>query len=254
MGVAAILLAIGANAAATVVMDKPPAFVTPPKYPAIALRNEISGPVRVRLIVRPNGKVTECAIIASSGYFGLDQGTCASMQKDAAFAPTKDKANRQFEMRIDWSVGGYGSVPDALRVLSSRLYGLREGQSVPPKIVLGACQQQSGFRWCDAGPPPAYLGPDKPSGGKLRLAIDDAKGSVIGFELEFDPPLTVAAAREISYHHGPACFTAKDRSTQGWVAGRSYLVLVTGKAIAGHAEMSPLLQSATAACPRLARP
>lgn len=252
MGVAALLIGLAVPTLSLVTLDKPPEFAKPPKFPQVALRNRVGGLVRVRLIVRPNGKVTDCNIVASSGYFALDLGTCVSLRKDAAFAPSAEKNDRQFETGLNWSIaGGGGSAPHALRILETRLFDLRAGQPVSARIPLGACEQAAGFAWCNVGPPPTYMRSDDPSAGKLRLAIDDVTKGVTGFDLKFDSAMTAAALAEVNYHHGQPCYVSRDGVTKGWIAGRSYLVLTDSLMIAGRPEMSPLLKTASATCPPL---
>ena len=45
-------------------------------YPAAAIRNREEGVTDFRLIVGPNGRVSNCSIVRSSGYVSLDSATC----------------------------------------------------------------------------------------------------------------------------------------------------------------------------------
>ena len=56
-------------------------------YPAEAVRNEEQGTVQAELSVDPQGRVSRCRIIRSSGHATLDQATCQILQRRATFLP-----------------------------------------------------------------------------------------------------------------------------------------------------------------------
>lgn len=51
---------------------------TPPAYPAQALRDELEGSVRLKLLIAPEGGVTEAWVLRSSGHRSLDQAALAA--------------------------------------------------------------------------------------------------------------------------------------------------------------------------------
>jgi len=59
-------------------------------YPADAVRNEEQGTVQAELSVDPQGRVSACRIIRSSGHTTLDQATCQILQRWATFRPARD--------------------------------------------------------------------------------------------------------------------------------------------------------------------
>jgi len=61
-------------------------------YPARALREETEGTVAVRVTVDPNGRVSACSVIGSSGSSILDGAACKGMQRYARFDPALDAA------------------------------------------------------------------------------------------------------------------------------------------------------------------
>ena len=59
-------------------------------YPAAAIRAEEQGRSRMRLEVRADGRVSECAIIGSSGSNALDAASCRLLRARARFGPALD--------------------------------------------------------------------------------------------------------------------------------------------------------------------
>lgn len=68
----------------------PGSWVTTEDYPAEALRYEQEGAVAFRLVVDRSGKVSDCAVTASSGYPVLDAQTCSLVRQRALFTPARD--------------------------------------------------------------------------------------------------------------------------------------------------------------------
>jgi protein TonB len=68
----------------------------------------IGGTTGVRLRIEPDGKVSECAVIESSGSAGLDKQTCAVSKRRGRYTPAighdgKPLWSFTFE-RITWMV------------------------------------------------------------------------------------------------------------------------------------------------------
>ena len=61
-------------------------------YPAEALRGHQSGRTTVRLDIGPEGRVTACSLLASSGHRSLDDRTCLILSRRARFEPALDAA------------------------------------------------------------------------------------------------------------------------------------------------------------------
>ena len=59
-------------------------------YPEAALRNEESGSVQLKLAIGPDGNVTDCTVLRTSGSRALDTTTCRLLKKRARFVPAKD--------------------------------------------------------------------------------------------------------------------------------------------------------------------
>ena len=79
-------------------------YISDSDYPADAIRNGEQGIVGFQLEVGPDGIVSSCRIVASSGSASLDTATCRIMQARARFTPARD--------------GGGHAVPD---VVTSRI-------------------------------------------------------------------------------------------------------------------------------------
>lgn len=73
--------------------DWPPiSLFTSDDYPAAAMRGNDEGMVRYRLEIGPNGRVSSCAITASSGSAPLDNATCRILTTRSRFRPAQDSA------------------------------------------------------------------------------------------------------------------------------------------------------------------
>ncbi|WP_067735589.1 energy transducer TonB [Novosphingobium naphthalenivorans] len=62
-------------------------WVTTNDYPTSDIRQGHTGTVRFRLAIDTDGRVTDCTILQSSGYDGLDKATCRNLAKRARFDP-----------------------------------------------------------------------------------------------------------------------------------------------------------------------
>ena len=81
-------------------------YVSNDDYPDAAIRAAEQGTVAFALIVGPDGRVTRCSIVQSSGHDSLDQATCTIMQGRARFEPARDSEGRPVadtvSSRIRW--------------------------------------------------------------------------------------------------------------------------------------------------------
>lgn len=71
---------------------EPGRWVTNDDYPSREATLDHEGLTRVRLGVGTNGRVTDCAVTASSGWPTLDQATCTWLTRRARFDPATDSA------------------------------------------------------------------------------------------------------------------------------------------------------------------
>lgn len=66
-------------------------WITTDDYPARALRSEIEGTARYRVVVGTNGRVSSCEIVSPTGNAQLDQATCRLITRRAQFEPATDE-------------------------------------------------------------------------------------------------------------------------------------------------------------------
>ncbi|GGB67048.1 energy transducer TonB [Blastomonas aquatica] len=86
----------------------PGSWATPNDYPARALREERAGTTRFRVSIGPDGRVTDCQIIGSSGHADLDQATCTNVTRRARFRPALDAAGNpiadSYSNAVRWEI------------------------------------------------------------------------------------------------------------------------------------------------------
>lgn len=70
-------------------------------YPADAMDAGEQGFVAYRLDIGPDGRVSHCSILQSSGSAALDSGTCRVVSDRARFTPARDGEGRPIPDRRD---------------------------------------------------------------------------------------------------------------------------------------------------------
>lgn len=89
-------------------MNNPAQWVTANDYPSKALRQELEGNVRFKLTINEIGRVSNCAIISSSGHETLDSVTCELIMQRAQFRPAFDKSGKPktgfYTNRVRWVI------------------------------------------------------------------------------------------------------------------------------------------------------
>ena len=77
-------------------------------YPPSSLRNEEEGTTGYHLTVGADGRVTACAVTASSGHPALDDTACRLLSRRARFNPGKDSAGQPtggvYDGRFTWRI------------------------------------------------------------------------------------------------------------------------------------------------------
>jgi len=69
-------------------------YLSSADYPLHAIRHREEGTATFRIGIGPDGRVSACAITASSGHKSLDQATCRIMRERLRFAPARDSEGR----------------------------------------------------------------------------------------------------------------------------------------------------------------
>lgn len=86
--------------------NDPQKWVTTDDYRSNWIRQEMTGRARFRLEIAADGRVTNCAITASSGHAALDDATCALVSKRARFQPARGSDGGavpgSYASTIDW--------------------------------------------------------------------------------------------------------------------------------------------------------
>ena len=77
----------------------PGSWIRPDDYPARAMRAGEQGTVRFNLTIGPNGAVTACQIVGSSGSPTLDEATCRLVSRRARFNPAVDSTGAAVDGR-----------------------------------------------------------------------------------------------------------------------------------------------------------
>lgn len=70
-------------------------WVTTEDYPTADVRAGHTGSVHFRVAIDASGRVSDCTILQSSGYPGLDAATCRNVSKRARFDPATDSAGER---------------------------------------------------------------------------------------------------------------------------------------------------------------
>jgi TonB family protein len=90
----------------------PAAWITQADYPRAAIRESMSGLVRFRVMVGPDGRVTDCFITRSSGHDLLDHQTCSQLSSRARFNPATDSDGQP--ARGTWAATFRWNPPDTV--------------------------------------------------------------------------------------------------------------------------------------------
>lgn len=89
-------------------LGDPARWVSPDDYPPGELRREHEGVTRFRLSIGTDGRVTNCAIIGSSGWPALDAAACAKLSARATFRPAidenGDKVSGSYTNGVLWNI------------------------------------------------------------------------------------------------------------------------------------------------------
>lgn len=124
------------------------------QYPYDALLNGHEGAVRIKGVVRPSGRFSECAVIKSSGNNALDQKACRSMTEYAQFQPARDADGEaifaMFETTVtyrlpEWPVEGQ-SLSRQPKPKKMERWAARIQENVPTALSLPARNVTVGLR------------------------------------------------------------------------------------------------------------
>lgn len=78
-------------------------------YPRAAIQARKSGTVRIRFVVAPSGRVSQCVVTRSSGSAALDETTCRLIQSRFRYRPARDYTGQPIAETIrgehEWELG-----------------------------------------------------------------------------------------------------------------------------------------------------
>lgn len=98
-------------------------WITAQDYPAEALSGNLEGRVAFILTVSPQGTVTDCRIVVSSGSVLLDETTCRLVSERAHFIPARDANEKPvaggYSGSIRWALPGNRRPPQPREELLS---------------------------------------------------------------------------------------------------------------------------------------
>lgn len=102
-------LVVAENASTTfpspaVPRNDPARWIRDRDYPRSARREQREGAVVFELMIRPNGRVESCSIIASSGHDDLDQVTCEKITARARFRKPEDGYGDIYRSSVRWAL------------------------------------------------------------------------------------------------------------------------------------------------------
>lgn len=80
-------------------------------YPSVALQKEMEGTTGFSVTVGPDGRVSDCVIISSSGSPELDLATCTNVKRRARFEPALDAngspTTGKYANRVRWQIPSF---------------------------------------------------------------------------------------------------------------------------------------------------
>jgi TonB family protein len=122
-------------------------------YPPKALMNQVEGTTGFSVTVGPDGRVSGCQIISSSGSPDLDQATCVNVTRRARFDPALDGSGKpivgRYQNRVRWQIPSFASMGSAPLQLNSyprspqilNPFSLRIAPDDYPPAALAALQE-----------------------------------------------------------------------------------------------------------------
>lgn len=186
-----LMPAKGANPVPT---GNPGLWVTTNDYPPEALREEREGTVGFSLNIGPDGRVSACKVISSSGHSDLDDAACTLITQRARFDPARNAKGiaktGQYANRVRWQIPTKGQnvarnfpIPKAGQVNMSFVV---DENGKPSKCEMSAAATISEARTpCDAGVTfqPYY----NDRGERVRVKVQTSQTVNITQENDADP-------------------------------------------------------------------
>ena len=150
--------------------NNPASWVTTNDYPPASLRANESGTVAFLLTINPQGRVSACMIIMSSGHPLLDEATCSLVTRRASFTPARDARGRpttgSYSNRIRWMVPTDSGLRQIGELIAVQTFVVETDGSVSNCQLSLNGTKQSDTRGMDACAPGSHYKPFVDSAGK----------------------------------------------------------------------------------------
>lgn len=140
-------------------MFDPGRWVGTSDYPSQSVRERREGTTAFKVTVGPQGRVTACAIMASSGSSDLDEATCRLVTQRAVFHPALDRKGKPttgaYQNRVRWVLRKPIAVMPAHRKMdhfvetdgsSSGCEEWVDGKPVDPQSSRSPCKANAKFK------------------------------------------------------------------------------------------------------------
>lgn len=163
----------------------PATWVTTNDYPVVALRNHQEGTTSFRVGISPQGRVSTCTIVHSSGSPSLDAATCALITQRAVFRPALDKHGKvtasTYTNRVRWIIPEGPPVPIQIKPELAEVSFVIEVDGSASNCV----KTVNGLRSYD-------LGPNDPCSSGVKFApFTDAQGRAVRKRVTYTTSLKV---------------------------------------------------------------
>lgn len=126
----------------------PPWFKFAEDYPMKAFERKWEGVTQFQLLVAPDGSVSNCSIVKSSGHELLDETTCLLASKRAEFRPARGPDGNVvwgvYRSEAMWALPEHRLATTAAPDLEVSLNKLPAGVSEPPAVKLAYSVDTSG--------------------------------------------------------------------------------------------------------------
>ncbi len=109
-------------------------------YPMKAFERKWEGVTQFELLIAPDGKITKCTVVHSSGHDELDDKACFLTEKRVRFRPARDNSGQPvwgvYRSEVQWALPEHRVASTAAPDLEVSVNRLPEGAIEPPAVKL----------------------------------------------------------------------------------------------------------------------
>ncbi|MDG2532366.1 TonB family protein [Sphingomonas sp. HITSZ_GF] len=203
-----------------------PLGATDSDYPRWAIDHSLGGRVVMRLEVSPEGRVSKCEVVSSSGYASLDARACEVYRTRGFFNP--GAGMRVARAPFSW-VPGDGGTADPLHVLGRFAgdTGIALGRPVGPLVP---CEPRDATT-ATCRPPVTvtelWLGRNIGDGASVRIDARDRRALLVRLAIA-SKSRRGDADRVLRERLGAPCFAVPEQDVLGWRNGKAYVIRDSG--------------------------